>query len=220
MFAASVGTAQLAWGAAYDASTGLHGACERAEVALYYASFTISNAQPCGEYRLEARASSVGTATSLTSYFDVVCFYYLQFDFDRVDWGTIQSGLPHTLEGDLVFGGPATNAPTIRNVGNDGLALSVSLLPLVRSDPGGNQVSGAQPVDRFSACFGRVPTTLQCGVPAGADGSVHFDQGRDHVLCANEVGRLDLSIQAAPGAPEGQYVGSLQLRAKPAPQIC
>jgi hypothetical protein len=220
MFAAAVRTGQIGASAVHDSTTGLQGACERGEVFLYYGTLLLSNEQPCGQYRIDARATSAGGAAVLSGSFDVLCFYYLQFDFDRIDWGTLGSGDTEVLQGDFVLGGPPGNAPTVRNVGNDGVALGVQFSPLVRVDSAGSPPSGSAAVDQFGACFGRTATSMQCGTADPATGRLDFDEQRERVLCANEAGRLDLSVQTRPGLALGQYVGSLQIQARPAAQAC
>ncbi len=220
MFAAAVLTGQISAALVDDPSAGLQASCARGDVALYSAVFSLSHRQPCGEYRVETQARSGTRTTTLSSYFDVVCFYFLQFDFDAIEWGTLAAGDTRTLTGDLVFDSPSANSPTVRNAGNDGVALGIRFSPMRRVDPDDAASVTSPGIDQFSACFGRSAETLQCGVANALTRRVAFDDQRERVLCANELGRLDLSVRAGPDLATGQYVGSARVEARPAPRMC
>lgn len=127
--------------------------------------------------------------------------------------------------------------PTVKNVGNSGMGVQVDNSIMVQCSttsagpcvPG--SVPGAKEIIDFDACFGRTPSTIQCIDPAPAAGvcaaltnansiangedpncrnrTFVFDTTRDRTLCANEVGKLDLSIHPVLGLPAGQYRGDV-----------
>ncbi len=220
MFAATISTGQISADLVDDMSDGLQPRCARGEVALYSALTSVSNQQPCGEYRVEARARSGARTATLSFSIDVVCFFYLQLDFDQVGWGTLAPGEARTLTGDLTFDNPGAGSPSVRNGGNDGVAIGVTFTPMRNAATSVNRGPGSTRIDQFGACFGRSPSAMQCGVASGPVTTVVFDDQRDLVLCANEVGRLDLTVQTRDGLTQGQYRGGARIVARPALHIC
>jgi hypothetical protein len=218
MFEAAVGTHQLGGSVVDDAADGLAAGCQRGDVDLFYGTFAVSNQDPCGEYRVQTRATAHGAQVVLTTYLDVICFQYVQVDFAQVDWGVVTPGSPSVLLGDLTFGGPG-NRPTLRNGGNDGLGVAISFAPAVRMDAAGHAIPGGGEIAEFGACLGRSATTLQCIDRIGA-GQVSFDGQRERVLCANETGRLDLYAYPPPGLTDGRYVGSVSVMGRSVPNVC
>ena len=74
MFEAAAHLGELSGAAVDDINVGIVARCMENVTAIYYARFSISSTQPCGEYRIEAHAVSlVGEAPVLTNFIDVVC---------------------------------------------------------------------------------------------------------------------------------------------------
>jgi hypothetical protein len=140
--------------------------------------------------------------------------------------------------------------PTVKNVSNSGMGLQVVFSVMQQcststTDPCvEGSVPGAKEIIDFDGCFGRTPSTIQCIDPAPAAGTCSaltnatsvstgedagcrnrtftFDTSRDRTLCANEVGKLDLSIHPVLGLPAGNYAGDLTVIGLPqiAQQYC
>ena len=85
-------TGQLSSAAVDDVNLGLVAKCQQGEKAIYFAKFSISKEQPCGEYRIEVHASSQGFESILNNYIDVICMLSFETDFETVDWGDITPG--------------------------------------------------------------------------------------------------------------------------------
>jgi hypothetical protein len=75
-------------------------------------------------------------------------------------------------------------------------------------------------LDRFVACFGRVVSDLYCTGSVGAGTLAEFGTERSQVLCPGELGRLDLTVEAGPDTPRGNYAGSLRIEAKTHTAAC
>ncbi len=204
MFEAAVHTGQLSAGAVNDPNLGIVAKCAEQVKALYYAEFNLSKHQACGEYRIKATAvGASGANVSLTNYIDIICQFYLDKDFTAVDWGTISPGLTKVVSGDLLMTTP--NNPTVINRQNDGMGLRVVFSTMVGKNFG-------KVIDQFDACFGRSALTLLCIDPIFAPpGSADFGVAPAQVLCANEVGKLDLSIHPPSTLPSDIYAGTVTL---------
>ncbi len=203
MFEAAVHTGQLTAAAVSDSVTGMIAKCQQLEKALYHQEFPLSKDQPCGEYRIEATAVSAGGAfTTLVNYIDVICVFGLAIDFNVVDWGTITPGLVDRVSGDLLFRPTASGAPTAKNIGNDGMGLGVNFSTMI-----GAQFTKI--IDRFDGCFGRSAGTILCIDPILPGVPTVFGNAPAQVLCANEVGKLDLSIHPPGVLPTDTYSGTV-----------
>ena len=220
MFESAVHTGQVSAAAVDDLNKGLVAKCQQSEKAIYYAQFSISKEQPCGEYRVEASAVASGAETVLTNYIDVTCFYFMQTDFCDVDWGTVTPGLTDIVSGDLLWNPECDTAPTVRNVGNHGMGLSINFDQMVQVGPDGLPIPGGKTIDDFDACFGKTPATIQCIDPIPASVTVPFDNDPARVLCSNEDGKLDLSIHPPSTLPAGDYAGGVDLWARAVHDIC
>lgn len=203
MFDAAANTGQLSRRAIDDDREGLHGSCHFGRTAVYRGEFRLSVNEPCGEYRVTAVAVSTGgAATQLTNYIDVLCVFALKIDFRSVDWGEITPGVRGVVAGDTQFR-PRDGAPTVKNVGNDGMGLRIRFTPLWSA-------SGFR-VDQFDSCFGRFDDELQCIDPIASGGAASFDREPARVLCGGEPARLDLGLHPGVGLAPGAYRGILSL---------
>jgi hypothetical protein len=214
MFESAYHTGQVAAASIDDINGGLVAKCQESEKAIYYAKFNISKHQPCGEYKVELHAVSGGNEDVLTNYIDVLCFYFLEIDFNSVDWGLIKPGITKIVSGDLLMTTP--NAPTIMNTGNSGMGVGIHFSEMLQQ---GVDPVVAKRITSFDACFGRSPATIQCIDPIPASTVQWFDDSRDRVLCSNEVGKLDLSIHPPITLPNGIYAGTVDIYARSVP-IC
>lgn len=223
MFEASVHTGQVSSTSVDGLDQGLVARCQQSLTALYFADIQLSRDQPCGEYRVETLAVSGGMESTLTDYFDVECFFDLSVDFTNsgVDWGEIRPGVAKTISGDL---DPYTPGhPTIQNLGNEGMFIGLEFATMtLQATP------GSRGIDRFGASFGRSSSTPAMLSPVSAGATVWFDDatstnpgestaGSNQLLCADDQGRLDVSIDPAQGLPVGIYDGTLSILAKAAP---
>jgi hypothetical protein len=193
--------------------------CQQGVKGLYHQTWLLSKDQACGQYEIRATAVSIGGATTtLSNWIDVQCTFMLKIDFagnpptcpGGIDWGTIIPGNSKTVGGDLLFSPPCDSAPTVKNVGNDGMGLKLSYTDLVGTDFGKH-------IWTFDACYGRHPdiTLLKCfdpivnnaPVPPNAATVVDFGSTPEQVLCANELGKLDPSVHPQSGLPADTYTG-------------
>jgi len=175
----------------------------------------------------------------LSFSFDVLCTQSLQIDFTSVSFDTITPGGMVTVPGDNFFASPpcaantVTPCPSAKNVGNSGMGIVISFTDSVQcqtitAGACTTPVPGAKVITQFDACFGRTPSTIVCqnepgtsgcpldlvaGSPAGCTVELFNFAGpspaRDQVLCANEVGKIDLSIHPQSGLPTGNYIGTV-----------
>ena len=87
MFEAAVHNGEMTAAAVDDINRGMIAKCQEKEKALYYGQFALSKDQPCGEYKVVASVFNSSGNDTLTNYFDVLCVFGLQIDFNVVDWG-------------------------------------------------------------------------------------------------------------------------------------
>jgi hypothetical protein len=226
MLEAAHHTGQIGATAITDPNRGLVAKCYEQEKAIYYADFSISKEQPCGEYRIEAHAVSMGVEDVLTNYIDVVCFFEGVIDFNDVDFGTIFPGLTDIVSGDLIFDPPADDNPTAMNVGNVGMTLAVHFDEMCQVG-----VPGPKCIDQFDVAFGRSAATLEWIDPVLASTTVTFDTESGptlptprpwldppdtvltdtQVLCSNQVGKIDFSVHPPSTLPAGAYAGEVDV---------
>jgi len=211
MFSAANTTGQVSNAAITDSQDGLVALCQEQVKRFYSAVFTISKHQPCGEYRIETHVVSNGVEAPVKNYYiDVLCFFDLNVDFAAIDWGQIVPGSTKVVAGNTVFqSGDAR--PSVQNRGNTGMGVGIEYAPLVQQNTALPKV-----VTAFDACFGRSAATIQCQDPIVADTTTDldrfdFDSDRERTLCANEVGKLDLSVHPQAGLPNGSYIGSVSI---------
>jgi hypothetical protein len=216
MWGAAYATGQVSQGAIHAADYGMIDRVKQQQKTLWYADWLISKDQMCGEYRIEAHAVANGVEAVLTNYIDIICFYNLEIDFSSVNWGAILPGTSKVVPGDTQFSPPNSSAPTVKNTGNSGMQVGVLFSPLVQQG-----VQGPKQIVDFDAAFGKSASVLQWIDPISAGVETWFaDDSLNQVLCANEVGKLDLSVHPPAGLPNGTYVGSVTVLAAHVPLIC
>ncbi|NOX31288.1 MAG: hypothetical protein GXP35_14750 [Actinobacteria bacterium] len=212
-YAASELTGQIAT----DTLTGQSGIIARAaeyELGLFKGRFWLDKHQPCGEYEVRLYASNDGDTSTLSNTLSVLCFVELVTDFTTVDWGVISPGDIDVVYGDLLMDTP--ERPTVKNTGSGELSLGIEFTDMEWVEDGlGNPIetAGAKRITMFDAAFGTNPSYLVGfpELPAYQEGQ--FGNGYYQVLCANEVGKLDLSIHPPGWLPAGLYSGSIWLYA-------
>jgi hypothetical protein len=225
MFEAAYHTGQITASAIDDPNRGLRAKCSQNEKAIYYTTFTLSKHQPCGEYRVEAHAVSSGLEDTLTNYLDVICTYFMNLDFNVVNYGTITPGLTKVVSGDFLFSPPADTFPSIKNTGNTGLGITVVFSKMLQS-VGGTPIPGAKIIDQFDICFVEATafatnnTTLKCIDPVMADTPTNLGTLRPQTLCSNEIGKIDFSIHPPSTLPAGTYTGTVTIIAVDNVGVC
>jgi hypothetical protein len=239
MFHAAYATGQLSSSAIDDPDFGIISKCIQEVKAVYYAKFPLHKDQPCGSYEVQANAVSVpgGASDILYNHFDVLCFWYLDTDFDvtGLNWGNITPGQKNVISGDTAWD---LGGPTVRNGSNHPMGIHISFSTLW-----GDQTPTPKKIDHFDACFGHNAFVIAClgsdgqvnaeGIPDDAilaDEVVYFgpeiggrDDGRHgngpnrradnghQVLCANQMGKLDLSIHPGIDVTPGEYKGTFTI---------
>jgi hypothetical protein len=216
MWGAAYVTGQVSQSAIHDADYGMVDRVKQHQKTLWYADWLISKDQVCGEYKIEAYAVASGAEDVMTNYIDIICFYNLEIDFSSVNWGAILPGTSKVVPGDTQFSPPNSSAPTVKNTGNSGMQVGVLFSPLVQQG-----VQGPKQIVDFDAAFGKSASVLQWIDPISANVETWFaDDSLNQVLCANEVGKLDLSVHPPAGLPNGTYVGTVTVLAAHVPLIC
>ena len=211
MFAAANETGQVSSAAINDPQRGMIALCQEQVKRFYSAAFTISKHQPCGEYRVETHTVSNGVEGPVkTTYIDVLCFFDLNVDFTSIDFAQVVPGSTKVVAGNTLFQ-LDDGRPSVQNRGNTGMGVGIEYAPLVQQgQPLPKVITG------FDACFGRSAATLQCQDPIVADPTsssdrFDFDASRERTLCANEIGKLDLSVHPQAGLPNGSYAGTVSI---------
>jgi hypothetical protein len=219
MWEAAIDTGQIATSSVVDDPTwGMKELCREKVKAFFHAYISLTKDEPCGTYTVNAVAVAIGgNSVSLSNTFDVLCGINLQTDFTTFNWGTVFPGIQGDLAGDLIFG--TSNRPTIVNGNNGPMAVRIKFGPMT------NGTDVTKVIDKFDAAFGRnssdlnsigyqspflnANTDYELGIagPTGQTGPTTAVQGR-WVLCANEKGKLDVSIHPAGNLPNGNYSGT------------
>jgi hypothetical protein len=228
MWEAAVHTGQITAAAVDDPNYGMNFWCSEGAKGIFYSSFDVSKEQPCGQYRIDATASGGGT-TTLSNYIDVECIIYLKIDFNAINWGTLAPFATRNVHGNTVWEAPNSVAPTVRNVGNDGMGVSVIF----------SQMTGAQfgkHINKFDACFGKRADApyLECIDPIAAGVETKFGVSplpyptypAQQILCSDEDGKLDVSVHATDSTqptfylPNDVYSGTLTVIGRHVSGIC
>lgn len=237
MIEAAIHTGQVTADSFTDTNKGMIALCNQNVKGLYSAEWPLSKDQPCGEYRIDATAVSIGGATTtLTNYIDILCTFQLKIDFGGqttptpcaggITFPALVPGGSSTVGGDLLFAPPCDTKPTVKNVGNSGMGLKLSYSDLVG-------LTFQKHIYQFDACYGRAPdATLKCFNPIinqpaqttptspEIDLEVDFGTLPAQVLCANEVGKLDPSVHPQAGLPADTYRGTATLTGYAVPGEC
>jgi hypothetical protein len=156
----------------------------------------LSYHQPAGDYKVWIKAYDIpgNPSAPLENFFTYVATTAMEIDFTTVTYGSVQVSSNKWIGGDLDFGTAAL--PTVRNVGNTNLSITVS-----QDDMGLGLTSGDWNVE-FDARL-------------GADGThVTYDPETEvtlpDVLELCNTQKLDFSIHVKKGDP-GTYTGTITL---------
>ncbi len=169
--------------------------CNKHQKLVFRMVGEISKHQPSGEYKVEATGvDQAGSTGSMTNWFDVLSVIGLRLDFSSVNFGQILPNTPKWVPGDLNFNPPIDTKPTVKNVGNDPMKLSLLFTNMTGNNFG-------KLITEFDAQLDSEQIPV---IPAGT--TVTFN----HTLGSNVLGQLDLSIH--PGSiPADVYAGTLTL---------
>jgi len=220
-------TGQIAASAISDSTNGMIVLCQEGVKAFYHANFQLDKDEPCGEYKVVAVAVGVGGAFStMTNYFDVLCQVNLQVDNTTADFGSsVTQGHEADVNGDLNFV-PNDNHPTLFNGNNSAMGVVVNFSamtgPLGKTINFFNAAFGLSAADLNKRGYGNPNLTADPYIPANTDAYMStLDDNADfgkfgpvsshYVLCANELGKLDLSIHPDFGLPAGTYTGTVNI---------
>lgn len=214
--AASPGTQQLEQAAVTDGTNGLMALMRQGRVALYRSLFYLHKDQPCGPYRVENNVVADGSRSAINNYIWVNCFVDLQLDFEYINWGRLTPGDRKVLNGNLPWGDYdpdedfGSRNMTVGNGGSGEMQVGVAFAPLVEQNEQGPKL-----ITHFDAAFSAIgPSNLQIIDPIysseepGELGKIAwFRHDYDRTLCANETGKLDLSVHPPGDIPNGEYAG-------------
>jgi hypothetical protein len=92
---------------------------------VYCGEFGISYHQPAGRYKVGVKAYDLNNNPSevLFNHFEYVAVHGCEFDFDSVSYGPVEVCTNKWIGGDINFG---TAAPTVRNIGNTYIKITVA----------------------------------------------------------------------------------------------
>ena len=206
MWAAAYETGQIA-GDTIQSQQGLIARAAQNDIILFKSYFTLSKHQPCGPYDVYNYATFLGQTTTIHNQIWVECFTHLKTDFDNVNWGSITPGGVDWVYGDLYFDHQGNSPyPTVGNIGSGGMNVAIEFSDMIREED--QDPDTIKRITDFDAAFGINPDYLSYVFGLGGE-VLEFGPGYHQYLCANEVGKLDLSIHPPIGLPAGNYVGDL-----------
>ena len=231
MFQEAVNTGQLAASAVSDPNNGMIALCNEGTKELWHNAFTVSKDQPNGIYKVVAHAvDKSGNSTSLTYSIDVLPFYDLALDFNTVNYGLISATSESIVNGDVNWNPPADTRPSVTNLGNSGEQIGVSWGPMIGQyygkcinnfdaafstyGPDGLSPALSSTLLQHLAGTATCPTTSAPGAPSATQ---WFNGSGSQLLCPNDIGKLDLSIDPQKDTqvpPADTYKGSLTISAR------
>jgi hypothetical protein len=206
-YAASNQTGQIAQDTARS-QQGIIARAAQQDLWLFNNGFYLSKHQPCGHYIVHNYATFSGDTSHTWNYIYVMCFINLEVDFDTVQWGAITPGGTDWVYGDLVFDPGSSAYPTVKNTGSGAMSLGIVFSDMVR--PEDQDPNTIKRISDFDGAFGINPDYLTYRRGPGGE-ELYFGTEWHQILCANETGKLDLSIHPPVGLPAGHYVGELAL---------
>ena len=195
-----------------DVNRGIIAKCQEEDKALYYSEFSLSKDEPCGQYKVIETVTAQGGSDTLTNYIDILCVYALQIDFNKVDWGLITPGVRNVVGGDLVWDDPPDNKPTVKNVGNDGMGLEIRFSEMTGPNKG--------KIDSFRRLLRHAPLQLSVHRPNRGRHLGGLGDDPAQVLCANDLGKLDLSLHPPLPLVPDTYSGTMDIVAYYVPNKC
>lgn len=229
MFTAAIGTGQLSSTAVNNATHGIIALCNEGVKQLWHNAFTVSKDQPSGQYKIvETAVDKNGNVAHLTYYIDIIPFFDLAINFSSVNYGTISANQSSTVPGGVTFGN--SSRPAVTNLGNSGEQIGLSWSPMVGATTG-------KCINHFDASFGtygpggkspaltpgllqHITGTATCpsaGTAGKNSPTVWFNGMGSQLLCPNDIGKLDLSIDPelnTSAVPADTYTGKLTVFAR------
>ena len=229
MFGAAFGTGQMTNQAITEAPNnwGIVSRCLQGAKGLYSATFQLDKDEACGEYKIVVNVVASGTGVQRTNYLDVLCNVFAETDFTNIDWGSFNvSQAKVVVTGNLAWNNPAgTNNMTIANGNNDGMGVKVKFDAMTGTSP------NLKTITQFDACFGRSASDAQvnCEDPILAGNLADLSDEtavnnatppqnssgdpattpRNLILCANEIGKLDVSLHPTGDLIADTYTGNI-----------
>jgi hypothetical protein len=170
---------------------------------MYVAYFDMWYCEPAGYYDVLVwgvdGAFQVGEVYSVAAHqtsgfgFEFVPCLTLEYDFTSLNYGNIRPSVTQYIQGDKDLSTP--QYPTVKNEGNVPIEIRIKSSPLVMA---GTQYE----IDEFDYKFkGETATYV-------ADEWVTFGE----MLCICNTEKLDLSIHAREGLPQGHYSGMFYMQ--------
>lgn len=235
MFKAAIGTGQLSATAVNNATHGIIALCNEGVKQLWHNAFDVSKDQPNGQYKIVATAvGNGGAVATLTYYITILPFFDLKIDFSSVNYGSISPTKASIVAGDVTFS--TATRPSVTNGGNSGEAIGLAFSPMIGTNLG-------KCINHFDAAFGTYGptttptkgqspaltpkllqhlTTITATCPSttsktGKAAEVWFKGTTSQLLCPNDIGKLDLSIEPTKdtgATPADTYTGTLTVLAK------
>lgn len=203
----------------YDEICAADGELMKEEAYVFCSDKDLIWEDPAGLYRVDVMAqdNSGNSSTILTNNFEYLPLTGFEKDFANVSYGQVMLNTHKKISGDLTWNPTASPRPTIRNIGNTRLWVSVA-----QDDMGLGQSSGVWNVE-YDARVGNAEADWTIYSPFGYKPATPgaYTQLED-ILDLSEVEEMDFSILVKkwPNA-NTSYTGNLWLGATYAPfRIC
>ena len=175
------------------------------ECVAYTGSFKMECCDKAGDYEIKVTVTDKQEASAEgVCGFTVLSMVYLSMDFDNINFGDVEMGVPACVFGDDVMG--TSEAPTIHNLGNDPMVITIHATKM--RGPGGE-------IDM--ELDANVPGTGKCvdGTYLPPCEEICFDHVFD---CCVET-PIDFSIHVPYGTLPGSYVGKIMITGSHAPCV-
>jgi hypothetical protein len=244
MFDMAIATGQIDANSVRNNTSNIHDSiqdwCAQNKKDLYYGAFGLSKHQPYGSYRIDAIVTTPSGASSTLKYWiDVLPIKALAKDFNTLDFGPLHPNDQFTVDGDTSWQPPNSANPTLQNIGNQGLTISLSYTNLCLDLAGSREcgpIGGNKRVDMFDGGFGTSINTVEHRgsgtasdpwIPSAdvagesltgpsflnaVDTSGNYTNPRYRTLCPNDLGKLDFSAHTPPQLIGGTYKGAVHIR--------
>jgi hypothetical protein len=180
--------------------------CYNSAKKIYMGEANVSKEQPAGQYRVEAyaRDTSGNDSPALVNHFTVLSIVGLVIDFaGGIDFGEIEAEEEVVIVGDGNMSTPAL--PTVQNIGNDPMYLWLHFTPM------DGTIEQYMSLVDFDAVF-----QMEGLYFTGSDDPA-AERGFCNHLCANEIKKLDVSIEPPAVVYTDTYSGKLYVEAAHVP---
>lgn len=176
---------------------------------VYCAEKDLSYEDPSGHYKVVAVAQDSNSLNgTLENYFEYLPLTAFEVDFSSVNYGNVKLNIEKIVNGDLTWAPSNSSMPTVRNVGNTRMNLTVW-----QNDMGLGKTSGNWNV-MYDA---RVGSTV-----AHQDYAPEVTTTLDDALDLSEMDEVDFSIlvNKFPVGGSTTWNGTMTLGAVTAPHLC